>query len=149
MPYSSTSELPQSVKDLPQKKQRQWMNVWNSVYSETKDEERAFLAAWSAVGGDKKFIDSEFIKMFSWNEREQGGAMMELKSSVELDKGELRLFSPFLKYDEKENIAYGYFSTESLDSQNQIVESAAIEKALPDSMKWGAVREMHRPLAPG
>lgn len=52
MPYSSVSELPKSVKELSDKKQRQFMSVFNSVYEDTKDEGRAMSAAWSQVKKD-------------------------------------------------------------------------------------------------
>jgi cation transport regulator ChaB len=48
-PYHKISELPDAVKKLPEKKQRQWMHVWNSVYDRTKNEARAYRSAWSTV----------------------------------------------------------------------------------------------------
>lgn len=145
MPYSETSELPPAVQELTPKKQRQWMEVWNSVYADTKDEERAFRAAWSAVGKDKKAIDSEFRKYFSWEEERED----TMKTETQINDGKANFFAPMLKYDEKENMAYGYFSTEALDSQGQIVEAAAIEKAISGYMQWGNIREMHQTLAAG
>ena len=49
--YNSVSELPKAVKDKIKspKKRRQWMAVWNSTYASTKDESRAFAAAWSVA----------------------------------------------------------------------------------------------------
>lgn len=50
MPYSSTNELPKAVKDkLTPQKQKQFLAVFNSVYSDTQDESRAMASAWSAV----------------------------------------------------------------------------------------------------
>ena len=50
MPYSNTSELPKSVKDrLSPGKQRQWMATFNSIYSRTENEGRAFAGANAAV----------------------------------------------------------------------------------------------------
>lgn len=46
-------------------------------------------------------------------------------------------------------MVYGYASTETLDSQGEVVEKAAIEGALPDYMKYGNIREMHQPSAVG
>ena len=46
MPYSSAKEVPSNV---PAGKKRQFMAVFNSVYSDTKDEGRAMAAAYSAI----------------------------------------------------------------------------------------------------
>ena len=46
MPYSSAKEVPSNV---PAGKKRQFMSVFNSVYSDTKDEGRAMAAAYSAI----------------------------------------------------------------------------------------------------
>jgi len=46
MPYSSAKEVPSNV---PAGKKRQFMAVFNSVYSNTKDEGRAMAAAYSAI----------------------------------------------------------------------------------------------------
>ena len=46
MPYSSAKEVPSSV---PAGKKKQFMEVFNSVYNDTKDEGRAMAAAWSAI----------------------------------------------------------------------------------------------------
>jgi cation transport regulator ChaB len=47
--YSSISDLPPSVKKLEEKKQRQFMHVWNSAYNKSKDETSAFKQAWGVV----------------------------------------------------------------------------------------------------
>lgn len=52
-PYHQLDELPASVKKLPEKLQRMWMHIWNSVYDKTKDEARAFRSAWSQVNKQK------------------------------------------------------------------------------------------------
>ena len=46
MPYSSPSKVPSNV---PEPKKRQFMEVFNSVYNDTKDEGRAMAAAYSAI----------------------------------------------------------------------------------------------------
>ncbi|MGJ8660457.1 MAG: XkdF-like putative serine protease domain-containing protein [Bacteroidota bacterium] len=46
MPYSNPKEVPSSV---PSGKKRQFMEVFNSVYSDTKDEGKAMAAAYSAI----------------------------------------------------------------------------------------------------
>jgi cation transport regulator ChaB/DNA-directed RNA polymerase subunit RPC12/RpoP len=48
-PYNKVSELPDAVKKYPIVAQRLFMHVWNSVYKQTKDEARAFQAAWSQL----------------------------------------------------------------------------------------------------
>jgi cation transport regulator ChaB len=59
MPYSSAKEVPSNV---PAGKKRQFMAVFNSVYSDTKDEGRAMAAAYSAI---KKAISTG--DRVSWN----------------------------------------------------------------------------------
>ena len=46
MPYSSPSKVPSNV---PEPKKRQFMEVFNSVYNDTKDEGRAMAGAYSAI----------------------------------------------------------------------------------------------------
>lgn len=58
-------------------------------------------------------------------------------------------FVPFAKKDAKERMVYGYATTESLDSQGEVVKLDAVKDALPDYMKYGNVREMHQPSAVG
>lgn len=64
-------------------------------------------------------------------------------------KNEFRLFAKIQKIDKEKREVYGYASTEAMDSQNEIVKKEAIEKALPDYMKFGNIREMHQPSAVG
>jgi hypothetical protein len=52
MPYSSVKEVPDNV---PDGKKKQFMEVFNSVYSESKDEGKAMASAYSAI---KKSEDS-------------------------------------------------------------------------------------------
>ncbi len=44
---------------------------------------------------------------------------------------------------------WGYASTEAVDSDGETVTADAMKAALPDYMKFGAVREMHQPSAAG
>ena len=44
---------------------------------------------------------------------------------------------------------WGYASSEAVDSDGEIIMADAMKAALPDYMKFGAVREMHQPLAAG
>jgi cation transport regulator ChaB len=55
MPYSSPSKVPDNV---PEPKRRQFMEVFNSVYNDTKDEGRAMAAAYSAI----KKVDYSILK---------------------------------------------------------------------------------------
>ena len=47
-PYTEDN-LPDHVNKLPDNKKRQWMHIWNSVFSQTKNEERAFKAANASI----------------------------------------------------------------------------------------------------
>lgn len=44
---------------------------------------------------------------------------------------------------------YGYASSGSVDSDGEVISPAAMKAAIPDYMKFGAVREMHGPSAAG
>jgi len=61
----------------------------------------------------------------------------------------MRLFAPIAKLDETQRLVFGYASTETLDSQGEIVRKEAIEAALPDYMRFANIREMHQPSAVG
>ena len=49
MPYSTVDDLPQHIKKYGVKTARQWMHVFNTVYSTTNNEARAFRAANSTL----------------------------------------------------------------------------------------------------
>lgn len=59
------------------------------------------------------------------------------------------IYIPFTKTDEDQRMVYGYASTETLDSQDEVVKLEALKEALPDYMKFGNVREMHSNKAAG
>ena len=59
------------------------------------------------------------------------------------------LYLPISKVDEEKRMVYGYASTESMDSQGEIVKLSALQEALPDYMKFANVREMHSNKAAG
>lgn len=71
----------------------------------------------------------------------------------------LKIFIPFAKKDSEQKKVQGYASTEALDSQGEIVEKEAIERALPNYLgefdqetgkfRYGNLREMHQPSAVG
>jgi hypothetical protein len=62
------------------------------------------------------------------------------------------LFAAFSKVDEQDDgtlKVYGIASSESTDSAGEIVKATAMRAALPDYLTFGAVREMHQPIAAG
>lgn len=59
----------------------------------------------------------------------------EISKSEELDDGTIKV--------------WGYASTEVKDSDDEIIQAEAMKAALPDYMKFGAVREMHQAKAAG
>jgi hypothetical protein len=64
----------------------------------------------------------------------------------------MKLFGAIEKFDELDDgtiIVEGFASSESLDSQGDIVTAAAMKAALPDYMKFGNIREMHQAKAAG
>lgn len=53
------------------------------------------------------------------------------------------------KQDDGTIKVWGYASSEAVDSDGETITAEAMKAALPDYMKFGAVREMHQPLAAG
>ena len=63
-----------------------------------------------------------------------------------------RIFAEIAKTEEQDDgtiKVWGYASTPDRDSDGEIVTTQAISDALPDYMKFGAVREMHQAKAAG
>lgn len=63
-----------------------------------------------------------------------------------------KLFGAIQKVNDQDDgtiIVEGIASTEEVDSDGETVLANAIKTAIPDYMKFGAVREMHQPLAAG
>jgi HK97 family phage prohead protease len=58
-------------------------------------------------------------------------------------------FLPITKVDEDERMVYGYASTPDLDSDGEVIKVEAMEKALPNYLKFPTIREMHQPKAIG
>jgi len=68
MPYAKISELPEAVrKALPVDAQKIFMNAFNSVYANTKDDARSSAAGWAAVknAGYKKNEETGKWKKFT------------------------------------------------------------------------------------
>lgn len=57
--------------------------------------------------------------------------------------------SKVTKQDDGTLVVEGIASTESVDSQGEVVKADAMRAALPDFMKFANVREMHQPIAAG
>jgi hypothetical protein len=64
----------------------------------------------------------------------------------------MKLYGAFSKVDDQADgtlIVSGIASSESVDSDGEVITAAAMKGALPDYMKFGAVREMHQASAAG
>lgn len=61
----------------------------------------------------------------------------------------MRQFFNITKVDDEQRMAFGYASTEKVDSQGEIVTIDAMKKAWGDYMEFGNVREMHGNNAAG
>lgn len=62
---------------------------------------------------------------------------------------QINIYAKFEKIDRDKRIVAGWASTEKEDTQGEIVKIEAIEKALPDYMKFANIREMHQWSAVG
>jgi phage head maturation protease len=63
-----------------------------------------------------------------------------------------RSFATLMKVEDQEDgtiKVYGVASTGARDDAGEIITPEAMKAALPDYMKWGAIREMHQPTAAG
>lgn len=63
-----------------------------------------------------------------------------------------RLYAPIEKVEESDDgtlKVWGWASTGAQDDDGETIQPEAIKAALPDYLKWGAVREMHQPKAVG
>ncbi len=64
----------------------------------------------------------------------------------------IRLYGQIEKVEEQSDgtlVVHGIASTESRDADGEIVRASAMRAALPDYLKFGAIREMHQPMAAG
>lgn len=64
-------------------------------------------------------------------------------------KQNISVYVPFTKSDDVERMVYGYCTSESLDSQGEIILHDAIVKAWDAYMEYANIREMHQASAVG
>lgn len=63
-----------------------------------------------------------------------------------------KLYGDISKVEEQDDgtiKVYGYASSEAVDSDGEVIKAEAMQAAIPDYMKFPAVREMHQPSAAG
>jgi cation transport regulator ChaB len=131
MPYENISDLPVQLRDLPNEAKRIFIPTFNSAFNQYQSEEKAFAFAWDSV--KKKY-------------KKEGDSWME-KASSEIN--DFEVYCDFQKMDEEQRMVYGYATTDALDSQGEIVELDATERAVEDYKKWRNIREMHGPSVAG
>lgn len=68
---------------------------------------------------------------------------------IDMKNKNINFYTPFTKTDDELRMVYGYCTTESVDSQGEIVSKQAIRKAWKAYMEYGNIREMHQPSAVG
>ncbi len=61
----------------------------------------------------------------------------------------VKIYGGFTKKNDDEQTVEGFASTEAVDTQGEVVKAEALEKALPDYLKFGNIREMHQWSAVG
>ena len=59
------------------------------------------------------------------------------------------IYVDIARYDEETNTAYGYATTEALDSHDTVIDLESVKSCLPEYMKFGNIREMHDLKAAG
>lgn len=78
--------------------------------------------------------------------------MYTLNKGTFLRDPNMRFWLPFQKVEDNEDgtiTVAGIASSEAVDSDGEIITADAMRAAIPDYMKFGAVREMHQPIAAG
>ena len=93
MPYSRNSDLPKAVRQtVPEEKHTQFRRVFNSVYDDTKNEQRAFQAAWSAVGklDIKLFLRKEQALLRIEQAEKQKQFLKQLRLDKQIEKFRIR-----------------------------------------------------------
>ena len=68
------------------------------------------------------------------------------------NKNKFKLYGAFEKAEKLEDgtlIVSGIASSEAVDAAGEVVKAEAMAAAIPDYMQFGAVREMHQPIAAG
>lgn len=68
---------------------------------------------------------------------------------AKMANGKFTLFLPLAKVNKEKRTVSGYASTPTRDMDGEIVTLDAVKAALPDYMRWGNIREMHRLSAVG
>jgi len=67
-------------------------------------------------------------------------------------KPKIKLYGAFEKAEKQPDgtiIVSGIASSEAIDGDGETIKAAAMKAAIPDYMKFGAIREMHKPIAAG
>jgi phage head maturation protease len=73
-------------------------------------------------------------------------AKEEHKKSDSMEIPEIfKMYAPFSKIDEEKHMVYGYATTASLDSQDEVVDLDASFEAVDEWKAWANIKEMHRP----
>jgi len=104
--YQSIDELPENVRKLPKKKQRQWMHVFNN--------------AWERYDPEKHKAPSR-----------EAFAFAQAWAAVQKEDEEVLLFVK----DSKRQIAYGIvYEPDRVDAQGDFMKPEAIEQACHDFM---------------
>ncbi len=62
---------------------------------------------------------------------------------------EFERFIPITKVDDEERMVYGFASTPTLDSDNEIITLEAVKNALPAYLQFPTLRVMHQPIVAG
>lgn len=117
MPYSSNSDLPESVRSkYSDRCQSVFRNVWNSVYERTKDEERAFASAHSRA------------------QKCEGSKEMTDIYTAQAGTGTFKIFAPMLKA----------FTSDDGRRRLHGVASSTIKDKHGDTMTLSALSDMER-----
>jgi hypothetical protein len=57
----------------------------------------------------------------------------------------IKMYAPITKIDEEKRMVYGYATTPTLDSQDEVIDLQASFDAVDEWKDWANIKEMHRP----
>lgn len=144
--YNSIDELPESVKKLPKKKQRQWMHVFNSAYERYDPkkhrgtrEEFAFANAWAAV---QKESDEEDVTFFAKDSKKQI-AYGVVYAPDEVDaQGDYATAEAIEDAAHKYMIKYREGTAQIKMRHKEPIQAYVVESWIaPEDLEWGGIRK--------
>lgn len=137
MPYSSTDDLPDNVKELPKDLQEAFLKAFNAAYKQYDgDEEKAFATAWSVVNKMKKENEMQTIPTVVTSITDGSNAYIGNTSTTSSETIAWYPQQELRKASSKDNVRM--LNIDIADSQFQMVDGGMLVKGvlLLDEGEW-------------